>query len=72
MQKQEAWLSQLFPFDCNDTWYFVINGIANPVARMVAHRKIQTALTTSFVVGSRRSLSHRDRDDEGYTGKNLC
>ena len=33
MQKQEAWLSQLFPFECNDTWYFVINVIANPVAR---------------------------------------
>ena len=33
MQKQEAWLSQLFPFDCNDTEYFVINVIANPVAR---------------------------------------
>ena len=33
MQKQEAWLSQLFLFDCNDTGYFVLNVIANPVAR---------------------------------------
>jgi hypothetical protein len=33
MQKQEAWLSQLLPFDCNDTGYFVINVIANPIAR---------------------------------------
>jgi hypothetical protein len=33
MQKQEAWLSQLFPFDCNDTWYFVIIVIADPVAK---------------------------------------
>ena len=32
MQKQEAWLSQLFQFDCNDTGYFDINVIANPVA----------------------------------------
>ena len=31
MQNQEAWLSQLFQFDCDDTGYFVINVI--PVAR---------------------------------------
>ena len=66
MQKQEAWLSQLFSFDCDDTGYFVINVIANP-----AHRKIQTALTTPFVVRSRRSLYHRDRADEGYTSAML-
>ena len=33
MQKQEAWLGQLFLFDYNDTGCFVINVIANPVAR---------------------------------------
>ena len=33
MQKQEAWLSELFEFDCNDTGYIVINVIANLVAR---------------------------------------
>ena len=33
MHKQEAWLCQLFPFDCNDTGYFVIHVIVNPVAR---------------------------------------
>ena len=66
MQKQEAWLSQLFSFDNNDTGYFCYKCDCES-GRQLAHRKIQTALTTSFVVGSRRSLYHRDRDDEGYT-----
>ena len=53
MQKQVAWLSQLFQFDCNDTGYFVINVIANPVVR----RHIE-----KFKLPQLRRLSS-DRDD---------
>ena len=115
MQKQEAWLRQLFPFDCNDTGYFVImwlrirsqcgtsknsNCPNYVICRRIAtifiplwsgrwglyiddvksqvivtyittarwrHRNIKTALTMSFIVGSRRSLYHRNRRDHGYT-----
>ena len=35
--------------------------------RQVAERKIQTAVTSLVIVGSRRSLYHHDRDDDGHS-----